>query len=331
MKQSRIVGTGSYVPDRIVGNDEVAHHLGLHSSEQVYRLTGIHTRHWAHDDQASSDLAVKAATEAFRAAGISASEVEAIIVSTTSPDMLFPSTACVVQQALGAKPVASFDVAASCSGFLYGLSMADAMIRSGQVRCCVVIAAEVKSRWLDRTDHGTAMIFGDGAGAAVLVSEPATGQYSSGILGIRLYADGSGHELIRVPAGGSRTPSSSGTIHAGQHRLQMQGAPLFRHAIRRLERAILELMKEFGVTMKDLKQVIVHQANGRILSQLCRRLAIPADAMCSVIEQYGNASSASLPIALDHAVRNQRFASGDLVLLGTFGGGLTWATGLVRW
>ncbi len=330
MQRSRIVGTGSYVPERVVSNGEVSFSLAR-DPDRVFRLTGIRTRHWASECQASSDLAAEAARHALDAAGMTPASLDAILVSTTSPDTPFPSTACYVQRALGARAIAAFDLAASCSGFLYGLSMADAMVRGGQARCCLVIAAEVKSRFLDREDDATAGLFGDGAGAVIVVGETVADGHGSGILGIRLYADGSRHGLIQVVAGGSRIPGSSDTIGRNQHVIRMQGGPLFRIAVRRLEMAVRDLVKEFGVDLSEVKQVVVHQANARLLAALRNRLGLPPEALYSVIERFGNVSSASLPIALDQAVRDGSIAAGDLVLLGAFGGGLTWATALMRW
>jgi 3-oxoacyl-[acyl-carrier-protein] synthase-3 len=232
---------------------------------------------------------------------------------------------------LGCATIPAFDVAASCSGFLYGLSMADAMIRSGQVKTCLVVAAEVKSRSIDPADGDTVLLFGDGAGAVVLRGEPETGPLGRGILGIRLHADGSQHGLIRIPAGGSRMPTTAETVAGKRHTLRMQGAPLFRLAVKRLEQAILEIVKEFGVDLQDLAQLVLHQANGRILGQLTKRLGVSPERVSSVIGRYGNTSSASLPIALDDAVRSGKMSPDDMVLLGSFGGGVTWATGLVRW
>lgn len=330
MTRSRIVGTGSFVPSRVVGNEEVAGPLGL-DPDQITALTGIRSRHWAEPGQASSDLAAAAGQRACEAAGLTSSSVEAILVSTTSPDSVFPSTACHVQRLLGAKTVMAFDLSASCSGFLYGLSMADVMIRSGQIRSCLVIAAEVKSQSLNPLDKETAILFGDGAGALLVVRDESSGPNAPGVLGIRLYADGAGHALITIPAGGSRKPVRAETIRADEHRLRLRGAAVFRSAVRRLEQATTELLKEYSLTAGEVKQVIIHQANARILEQLRRRLGFPQDALYSVIERYGNTSSASLPLALDQAVRAGRLAAGDLLLLGAFGGGLTWATGLVRW
>ncbi|HMZ95945.1 MAG TPA: beta-ketoacyl-ACP synthase III [Nitrospira sp.] len=330
MKCSRIVGTGSFVPPRVVHNEEVGKPLGL-NSDQITALTGIRTRHWAEPGQASSDLAVEAGRRACEAAGIPPQSLSAILVSTTSPDSAFPSTACHVQRALGAESVMAFDLSASCSGFLYGLSMADAMIRSGHIRSCLVVAAEVKSRSLDPADRETAVLFGDGAGAVVLVQEESIRPQAAGILGVRLYAEGAGHGLITIPAGGSRKPSGTETVRGKDHLLRMRGSAVFRAAIRHLEQAMLELLKEFGLSTVDVRRVIAHQANARILEQLRRRLGLPREVLYSVIERYGNTSSASLPIALDCAVREQRIAAGDVVVLAAFGGGLTWATGLVRW
>jgi 3-oxoacyl-[acyl-carrier-protein] synthase-3 len=245
--------------------------------------------------------------------------------------MAFPSTACHVQRKLACGNVPAFDVAASCSGFLYGLSMADAMIRSGQIKTCLVAAAEVKSRTLDPRDPDTALLFGDGAGAVIVRGEHDNSQPSRGLLGIRLAADGARHDLIRIRAGGSRWPSNQGTIEARDHLLRMRGAPLFRVAVRRLEQTVRDIVKEFGVELRDVAQFVLHQANGRILAQLAARLAVPADRMCSVIARFGNTSSASLPIALDDVMRAGKVRPHDLMVLGSFGGGLTWASGLIRW
>lgn len=325
---TRIIGTGSYVPERAVGNNEVAVQAQI-EPEAIYRLTGIKTRYWAADEQAASDLAEEAARRACRAAGVSPSSIEAVLVSTTSPDMTFPSTACLVQGRLGIHGAAAFDLSASCSGFLYGLSMADRFLRAGQFRRCLVVAAEIKSRFLDRRDEATAILFGDGAGAAVVTAEPT--ETGRGLLGIRLFADGTRHDVIGIAAGGSRRPTTVHTITEMQHVLRMHGAPLFRSAVKRLAGAIRDLLKEFGYGVQDVKQAIFHQANARLLAALARRARFSPDQLYSVIDRVGNTSSASLPVALDFANREGRLRSGDLIVLGAFGGGLTWATGLMRW
>jgi 3-oxoacyl-[acyl-carrier-protein] synthase-3 len=330
MIRTRIIGTGSYLPEQVVSNHEVGRALAIEPAA-VSRLTGIQERRRAAAAQASSDLAAEAARPALEAAGLQAAELGAIVVSTTSPDTIFPSTACHVQRILGCSTIPAFDVAASCSGFLYGLSMADAMIRSGQIKTCLVVAAEVKSRSIDPVDGDTALLFGDGAGAVVLRGEAAAGQVSQGLMGLRLRSDGAQHGLITIFAGGSRRPTTPDTVEAKDHTLRMQGAPIFRLAVKRLEQAIREIVKEFGVELHDVAQLVLHQANGRILDQLTKRLGVSPEQVCSVIGQYGNTSSASLPIALDYAVRSGRILPHDIVVLGSFGGGLTWATGIVRW
>jgi 3-oxoacyl-[acyl-carrier-protein] synthase-3 len=299
-------------------------------SEAIVRRTGIRTRRWAQAEQASSDLGEPAARAACEAAAIHPADLDAVIVSTTSPDMAFPSTACHLQRALGIRGGAAFDVAASCSGFLYGLSMADAFVRSGQYARCLVVAAEVKSRSLNRRDEATAVVFGDGAGAVVVAGEESpAGQ--DGVLGVRLFADGGRRGLIGIDAGGSRLPATAALLQQGRQYLRMDGGPLFRVAVRRLAAAVSDTLKEFGLTFDQIAVAVFHQANARLLHAVAERLELPADKLYTVIERFGNTSSASLPIALDHAVRERRIRRGDLVLLGTFGGGLTWATALVRW
>jgi 3-oxoacyl-[acyl-carrier-protein] synthase III len=326
---TRIIGTGSYVPERLVDNAEICGTLSI-DADAVLRLTGIQSRHWSGPRQTTSDLAEHAARQACESAGIDPASVEAVLLSTTSPDRTLPSTACALESRLGLRNAAAFDLAASCSGFLYGLSMADRFIRSGQFQRCLVVAAEIKSRFLNLGDETTAILFSDGAGAVIVQGEEESVS-SSGLLGIRLYADGAHHGLIGIPAGGSRRPTTLKTVEDGQHVLRMQGGPLFRTAIKRLAGAVNDLLKEFGYSLDDVNLGIFHQANGRLLSALGKRLGLAPEKLYSVIHRIGNPSSASLPIALDAANRDGRLRSGDLLLLGTFGGGLTWGTGLVRW
>jgi 3-oxoacyl-[acyl-carrier-protein] synthase-3 len=301
------------------------------SDEAIVRRTGISVRHWVDDEHATAYLAEEAARHACEAGGVAPASIDTVIVSTTSPDMVMPSTACLVQRALGAKGAAAFDVSASCSGFLYGLSMADRLVRTGQSRASLIVAAEVKSRFLDLDDRDTAMLFGDGAGAAVVVGEPSVGGAPQGLLGVRLHADGSQQALIRIPAGGSRQPATAESVRGRQHRLHMRGGPLYRLAVKRLAEAVTNTLKEFGLGVGALKLAVFHQANARLLHALASRVGLSQEQLWSVVARFGNTSSASLPIALDHAVREGRIQRGDTVLLGTFGGGLTWATALVRW
>lgn len=326
---TRIIGTGSYLPERLLDNAEICRPL-LIDAEAVLRLTGIRSRHWAGPQQANSDLAEHAARRACESAGVDPVSIEAVIISTTSPDKALPSTACALQSRLGMRSAAAFDLAASCSGFLYGLSMADRFIRSGQFRRCLVVASEIKSRFVNPRDETTAILFSDGAGAAVVQGDEGSG-VSSRVLGIRLYADGMGHGLIGIPAGGSRKPSTLESIENREHMLRMQGGPLFRAAVKRLTSAVKDLLKEFSYGLDDISRAVFHQANGRLLSALGKRLGLAPEKLYSVIDRIGNPSSASLPIALDVANREGVIKAGDLILLGTFGAGLTWGTGLVRW
>lgn len=326
---TRIIGTGSYLPERLVDNAEVCRLLSI-DTQAVFRLTGIRVRHWAGAKQATSDLAEQAARGACESAGVDPASIEAVLLSTTSPDRALPSTACALQTRLGMRGAAAFDLAASCSGFLYGLSMADRLIRSRQFRRCLVVAAEIKSRFVNPTDDTTAILFSDGAGAAVVQGEEGSAT-SSGVLGIRLYADGARYGLIGIPAGGSRKPSTRQTIVNQEHVLRMQGGPLFKTAVKQLAGAVTDLLKEFGYGLDDISRAMFHQANGRLLSALGKRLGLAPGRLYSVIDRIGNPSSASLPIALDLANRDGVIRTGDLVLLGTFGAGLTWGTSLVRW
>jgi len=328
--KSRIIGTGYYLPHTVMDNFAITSRFDL-KTEDIFRVSGIRTRHWVQPDEQCSDLAEQAAREALVAAGVDRKEVQALMVSTTSPDNPFPSTACHLQRRLNLNRVAAFDVAASCTGFLYGLSIADRCIRAGQYRCCLVVASEVKSRYLDSSNPSSAVLFGDGAGAAVVMREEGREPSTSGILGIRLFSDGAYHNLISVPAGGSRRPTSRDTVNTRQHTIEVKGGQVFRVGVKRLSGAIHEMVKEAGLTMADVHQVISHQANGRMLAAIAKRLGVGPEHMYSMVEEAGNTSSASLPVALARAHQEGKMHTGDLVVLGAFGGGLTWGTGLVRW
>ncbi|MCY3956055.1 MAG: ketoacyl-ACP synthase III [Nitrospira sp.] len=328
---SRICGTGSYVPERRVTNEEVATKFAFHDQD-VFRVTGIRARHWSRTDETCSHLAEHAARQALESSGLSSEAVDAILVSTTSPDTTFPSTACALQERLGMRRVAAFDLAASCSGFLYGLSMADAFIRSGQFRSCLVVAAEIKSRSLHVSQSASGILFGDGAGATVVIREESSDRNpGAGIMAVRLYSDGACHDLITIPAGGSRHPVSQETIRNHQHSIRLQGGAVYRVAVKRLTEAIEEILRETHTSLSEVKQVITHQANGRMLHTIAKRLGVRQDQMVSIVDKVGNTSSASLPMALDWAYRQGKFQNGDLILLGAFGGGLTWGTALIRW
>ena len=276
---SRISGTGSALPARRVENQEVADLLGKDSS-YIYRVSGIQTRYWAESQDDCSSLAEQASRQALDQAGITPNDLDVIIVSTTSPDMIFPSTACLLQARLGVAGVPAFDCSASCSGFLYGLSMADCFLRAGQFQRCLVVASEVKSRTLDHEDLSTAILFGDGAGAAIL--ERSTFP-DHGIVSIRLHADGQHHDLVKISGGGSRQPLSQAVLDDGSHTLRIQGPALYRIAVRRLQQAVVDHLAEEKWQVAELDQVIFHQANGRMIAQLCRRLGIAPERCVTIL------------------------------------------------
>ena len=324
---SRIIGTGAVVPAQCVENNEIAEQLGMDPT-YIFRVSGIQRRYWVQSLEDCSLLAEQASRKALDLAGLDSRDLDAIIVSTTSPDKIFPSTGCLLQARLGISGIPAFDCSASCSGFLYGLSMADSFLRAGQFARCLVIASEVKSRTLDKHDPSTAILFGDGAGAAIV--ERSTDP-DRGICSIRVHADGQYHGLVSVAGGGSRQPLSPDVLNNGAHNLRLQGAKLFRIATRQLRKAILEHLADEKWDLADVDEVIFHQANARMISHLCQKLNIPLDRCTMIMENVGNTSSASLPMALDYANRQGRLVPGTQILLGAFGGGLTWGTALLRW
>ncbi len=325
-----IIGTGSYLPNNIVTNEELAGITGL-SPHDIKKRTGITERRKADKDEATSDLATKAALSALNSAGVAVEDVGLIVLSTTSQDMFMPSTACLVQRNIGAKKAAAFDINASCSGFLYSLNIAEMFIRSGQTDTALVIAAEVKSRFVDPKDKETAILFGDGAGAIVLSNViPAKPVASAQILNTWLYADGTNWTWIHLPAGGSRIPTTTDTIASGLHFMQMDGSKVYRKAIKTLEYLLTDTVKRCGLTIEDIDTFIFHQANLRIIKQVISRLGIPEEKVPVTITYTGNTSSASIPITLDHLVRDGKIKKGNNVLLAAFGGGLTWGAAIVN-
>jgi 3-oxoacyl-[acyl-carrier-protein] synthase-3 len=297
------------------------------SDEWIRERTGIRERRIASDHEAASDLAVAAAQRALEMARIRAGDLDLIIVGTGTPDMLFPSTACLVQDRLGANQAFAFDLSAACSGFLYALSVGDQYIRTGSAQTALIIGSEVMSMLMDWTDRSTCILFGDGAGAAVL-----KGQRSRrGILSTHLHSEGSFWDLICVPGGGSRFPPSKETLEKRLNFLKMKGNETFKVAVRTLEEAAREALEANQCTAEDLDYVIPHQANLRIIQSVAQRLGIPMEKMVVNLQNYGNTSAASIPIALDEAVRTNRVKEGHLILLEAFGGGLTWGSALIRW
>ena len=321
---SRIIGTGSYLPPKRVTNDELATQLaarGLETSDEwIVARTGIRARHFADADMTTTDLALIASQRAIEAAGIEVESIDLIIVATSTPDFVFPSSACLLQSKLGIKNgCAAFDVQAVCSGFAYALATADNFIRSGANRTALVVGAETFSRILDFNDRTTCVLFGDGAGAVVLQASD-----EAGVLSTALHADGSHASILCVPGN-----VHSGAI-AGNAFLHMDGQAVFKLAVNVLEKVANEALEKAGMTASQIDWLIPHQANIRIMTSTARKLGLPAERMVVTVDQHGNTSAASIPLALDAAVRDGRITKGQHVLLEGVGGGFTWGAALVR-
>lgn len=323
--KSRIAGTGSYTPSRVMTNTELERMVAT-SDDWIRERTGIRERHIAASGEACSDLAVQAGRRALAAAGLAASDLDLILVATCTGDYPLPATACLVQHQLGATKAAACDLSAACCGFVYALSVADAYVRTG-MRHVLVIGSEVMSAITDWSDRNTCILFGDGAGAAVV----SASEGERGILSTHLRSDGSLCELITVPAGGSRTPLSEQVVAERTHFIKMKGNETFKVAVRTLEEIARETLAANHLQVEDLDLYVPHQANMRILKAVMERLGLPLEKVMLNLEQYGNTSAASIPIALDEAVRAGRVRDGSLVMLSAFGAGLTWASALIRW
>ncbi|MDG1417478.1 MAG: ketoacyl-ACP synthase III [Maricaulis sp.] len=320
---ARIAGIGAYLPDRILTNTELSKMVDT-SDDWIRERTGIHQRHIAADTQLTSDLATQAAQRALDDAGISASDVDMVIVATTTPDNTFPSTATKVQAALGARTGASFDVQAVCSGFIYSLSIADNFIARGQAQTVLVIGAETMSRILDWTDRTTCVLFGDGAGAMVLTGEdPTDDPKQARVLASYLRSDGRFKELLYVDGG----PSSTQTVG----HLRMAGNQVFRHAVNNIAESMTTICKQVDIQIEDVDWFVPHQANQRILEGVARKLSIPTGKVISTVADHGNTSAASVPMAFERAAIDGRIKRGDLVLMEALGGGFTWGATLVRY
>jgi len=323
--RSRILGTGSYVPDRVLTNADLERMVAT-SDTWIVERTGIRERRIAAAGQATSDLGLAAAERALAAANVPAVDVDMILVATCTPDAPLPSTACVIQDRLGAAKAAACDLSAACCGFVYALSVADAYVKSG-MRHVLVIGSEVMSSIIDWKDRGTCILFGDGAGAAVV--GPSDGE--RGLLSTHLHSDGMLSELICVPGGGSRNPVSEKMLSEGLQYLKMKGNETFKVAVRSLEEVAREALEANGLSVKDVDLYIPHQANTRIIKAIADRLELPIEKVMLNIDRYGNTSAASIPLALDEAVRAGRVKPGQVILMEAFGGGLTWAAAVMRW
>ncbi|WP_374587322.1 beta-ketoacyl-ACP synthase III [Ideonella dechloratans] len=319
---SRITGTGSKLPERRVSNDELAAGLagrGIETSDAwIVERTGIRARHFAAPDVTSSDLAAEAARHAMEAAGVQAAAIDLVIVATSTPDMVFPSTACIVQRKLGIQQGAAFDLQAVCAGFIYALSVADSMIRSGTARRALVIGAEVFSRILDFSDRTTCVLFGDGAGAVVLEASD-----EPGILATRLHADGRHAEVLCTPG------HVSGGQVIGRPLLHMDGQAVFKLAVHALDHVAREVLEAAGRQASDVDWLVPHQANIRIMQGTARKLKLPMERMVVTVDEHGNTSAASIPLALDVAVRSGKIQRGDTLMLEGVGGGFTWGAALI--
>lgn len=321
-----IIGIGTYVPEKIMTNKELESIVET-SDEWIAERTGIRERRIADPSQATSDLASQAAQKALADAGVSAEEIDLIIVATATPDMLFPSVACLVQANIKAVRAAAFDLAAGCSGFVYGMVAGSQFIQAGLYKKVLVIGAETLSKILDWSDRNTCVLFGDGAGAVVLAETTA----GCGILSAHLGADGAGGDLLKLPAGGSRNPATTDTISQKMHFVHMNGNEVFKFAVKVMGEAAVKALEDAGLTAGDVDCLIPHQANIRIIQSAAKRLKLPLDKVMVNVDKYGNTSAASIPIALDEAVHSGKIKQGEVVVLVGFGAGLTWASAVIKW
>lgn len=320
-----ILGTGSFLPAKVLSNRDLEKMVDT-SDEWIVTRTGISERRVVEPNIASSDLAIQAARKALDSAGVKPDKLDLIIVTTITPDMFFPATACLVQNALGAKNAGAFDLMAACSGFVYGLSNAASMISSGAVKKVLVVGAETLSKITNYEDRSSCILFGDGAGAVVLgPSSKHTIAYT------KLGADGSGGDMMKLPAGGSRMPATEQTVRDKLHFMELRGREVFKFAVIKMQELIQDALDAGGYSASDISFIVPHQVNLRILAAAAEKCGVPMDKVLVNIDRYGNTSSASIPIALDEAVRAKKLKKGDVVILVAFGAGLTWASALIEW
>ena len=326
MIRSKIISTGSYLPEKILTNFDLEKIVDT-SDEWITERTGIKERRIASENQAASDLAYEASRLTLEKASLKAEDIDLLIVATVTGDMPFPSTACILQHRLGAKNAAAFDINAACSGFLYGLYVADSFVKSGMHKRVLIIGVEVLSKITDWEDRTTCVLFGDGAGAAIV--EPT--EEERGIISMHINSNGSMWDLLHIPGGGSRYPVSKDSLDKRLHYIKMKGNETFKIAVRTLEDLVLRILKDNKLDPSQLSLLIPHQANLRIIQATADRLGLPMDKVLINLDKYGNTSAASIPIALDEAVTTGRIKDGDYILLEAFGGGLTWASALIKW
>lgn len=323
-----IAGTGSYLPEKIITNHDIAKTVDT-SDEWVYTRSGIKERRIAQSEEAASDMALISAKRALESAKLKPEDIDLVIVTTVTPDMMFPSTACILQAKLGIRNnIPCFDVEAACSGFVYGVEVASKMIKSGYYKNALVVSSEKLSSIVDWQDRNTCVLFGDGSGAVVLSTSD---EENVGILDTVLGADGSDTATLKLPAGGSAMPATKETVETRQHFLQMNGREVFKHAVKIMGEKSFEVIERYGITPDEISLLIPHQANTRIIESVAKRLKLPMEKVFVNIEKYGNTSSASIPIALDEALKSGKIKKGDYILFVAFGAGLTWGATLVKW
>jgi 3-oxoacyl-[acyl-carrier-protein] synthase-3 len=323
---AHITGWGMAIPEKVLTNDDIAHIVDT-NNEWIVSRTGIKERHIANDEESTASLACEAALNALEVANLKPTDVDLIIVSTSSPEHIFPATACLVQDEIGATKAGAFDLSAACSGFIYALEMATQAIRGDSVSNVVVIGAETLSRFVNWKERGTCVLFGDGAGAFVLQGSEEPG----GLISSIMRSDGSGGELLSLPAGGSKMPASKETIGNGLHYIQMNGREVFRFATKVMAQATLDALEKAHLKLEDIDLIIPHQANYRIIDSAVRNLDFPMDRVFINVDRYGNTSTASIPIATCEAIQKGRLNPGDKVVFVGFGAGLTWGASVVQW
>lgn len=325
-KRAKILATGSYVPDKVLTNFDIEKIVDT-TDKWITERTGIKERRMAAEGQASSDLACEAAKVALDRAGLKPRDLDMIVVATITADSPFPATACVLQQKLGAKKAFALDINAACSGFMYALSMAEKYIISGAARHVLIVGSETLTKFVDWDDRATCVLFGDGAGAAIL--GPSSDE--SGLISVDLYSDGTFADFLTIPGGGSIMPASEKSIADKMHFVKMRGNELFKVAVKSLAKVAVDTLKKNNMTHNDIALMVPHQANLRIITATAERLKLPMDKVFLNLHKYGNTSAASIPIAFDEAVSQGRVNKGDLILFEAFGAGLTWASALYRW
>lgn len=326
MRRSKIIGTGSYHPLRVLSNFDLEQMVDT-TNQWIIERTGIKERRIVEKGECLSDLCVKAARNAMEMAGVKPEELDQIIVGTITPDMPMPASACILQKKLSANRAVAYDLAAGCTGFIYGLAIADQFIRTGNAHTILILGADILSNIVNWKDRNTCILFGDGAGAAVLRAHDGAG----GVMGTQIRSDGQGVDLLKISVGGSARPATRESLGNGDHYIHMAGSEVFKYAVRSMVQVTQEVLNDLGLVVEDIDLLIPHQANIRIINTMTKQLRIDPDRVMVTIDKYGNTSSAAIPAALDEAVRQGRVQQGDRILITAFGAGLTWGASLIQW